>query len=70
MIKENSFTYLGLFFNLIWLLAARFSLFPMVLEVFFIVLGMSLMSIGIYMENHKLITFKTFKKTLFRKLSH
>lgn len=63
MKKFNKFLYIGLFFNLIWIISKITNLLPNLFEFFFIVIGITLILISLISKR-----LPYFKSDLFNKL--
>ena len=68
MKKLNNYKCWGLFFNGLFLLGNYFDLFPEFIKGLFAGLGITLILLGIYSENHDISKFKNYKKNLLKNL--
>ena len=64
----NNYTRFGLVFNSIFLFGNYFDIFPEFIKGLCAGLGIGLIFIGIYSENHDMTKFRNYKKNLFKKL--
>lgn len=69
MKKLNNYINFGLLFNGIFLLGNCTNLLPEFMKGLFCALGITLIFIGFYSENHDISKFKNYKKNLLKKIS-
>ena len=64
MKKLNNYICWGLFFNGLFILGNKFDLFPEFIKGLFAGLGITLILLGIYSENHDISKLKSYKKDI------
>ena len=62
MKKLNNYINFGLIFNVIGIISNRFNLLPSFIQGLCIGLGLALIFIGMYDQNHNLDKFRNYKK--------
>ena len=67
MKKLNNYISFGLLFNGLFLLGNGLDIFPEFIKGLFAGMGIGLILLGAYSENHDLSRFKNFKKKVFLK---
>lgn len=70
MKKINNYFELGLFFNGIWILSNSFNLLPSFIEGLCCGVGLTLILIGMYAQNHDISKLRVYKKRLLKKVFH
>lgn len=68
MKKLNSFIILGLLLNTILLLVNQINLFPEFIKGLFAGLGLALIFVGMYSENHDISKLRNYKKNLLNRI--
>jgi hypothetical protein len=67
MKKFNNYVNFGLFFNGIWIISNRFNLLPDLIQGLCAGLGLVLILIGMYAENHEISKLRNYKRILFNR---
>ena len=62
MKKLNNYINFGLIFNVIGIISNRFNLLPSFIQGLCVGLGLALIFIGMYAQNHNLDKFRNYKK--------
>jgi len=60
--KLNNYINFGLIFNVIGIISNRFNLLPSFIQGLCVGLGLALIFIGMYAQNHNLDKFRNYKK--------
>lgn len=68
MKKFNNYIKFGLIFNVIWIISNRFNLLSSFIQGLCVGLGLTLIFVGIYAQNHNLDKLKNYKKNILNKV--